>query len=77
MAYPVEGPFVSAARYSSPILEFFSFNTSAEAPCDELFVKNNSHYEKIDHSYFCAFDPCYDAGLLRERTRDNYDHDNA
>ena len=60
---------------SGSVLEFFSFNTSAEATCDELCVKNNSHYEKIDHSYFCPFDPCYDAGLLRERTRDNHNDD--
>ena len=60
---------------SGSVLEFFPFNTSAEATCDELFVKNNSHHEKIDHSYFCAFGACYDADLLRKRTGDNYDHD--
>jgi len=60
---------------SGSVLEFFSFNTSAEATCDELFVKNNSHYEKVDHSYFCPFDSCCDAGLLRERTGDHHDHD--
>jgi len=64
-----------AHEISGSVLEIFPFNTSAEATCDELCVKNNSHHEKIDHSYFCAFGACYDADLLRKRTGDNYDHD--
>src|SRR5438874_2161285 len=60
---------------SVTVQDFFPFNTSAEATCDELFVKNNSHHEKIDHSYFCAFGARYDADLLRKRTRDNHNDD--
>jgi hypothetical protein len=45
------------------------------ATCDELFLRNNSHYEKINHSHFCAFDGRLDANVLLKRTRDDYGHD--
>src|SRR5207249_11942613 len=37
-------------------------------------LKETIHYEKIDHSYFCIFGPRSNAGLVLERTRDEYDH---
>jgi hypothetical protein len=38
---------------------------------------NNSHYENVDHSFFCIFHPYSNAGLLRDRTRDGHDEDKA
>jgi hypothetical protein len=39
-------------------------------------LKNNSHYEKSNHTWFCALNRWLDVGLLLQRTRGN-DHDNA
>ncbi len=38
-------------------------------------LKNNSHYEKSNHPWFCALDRWLDVGLLLQRTRGNHDHD--
>jgi hypothetical protein len=39
-----------------------------------LFQRRNSHYEKINHSHFCAFDRRLGAGVLLKQTRDDHDH---
>jgi hypothetical protein len=52
-----------------------SANTSGEAACDELFVeRNNSRYEKSNHTWFGALNCCVDVDLLFEHTRDHHDH---
>ena len=38
-------------------------------------LKNNSHYEKGNHTWFCAFNRWLDVGLLFQRTSGNHDHD--
>jgi hypothetical protein len=40
-----------------------------------FYETNNSHYEKIDNSYFCIFGARHDAGLVREPARDNRNND--
>ena len=44
------------------------------ATCDELLLKRQFNYEKNDHCHFCVFAAGFDAGVLLERTRDEYDH---
>ena len=38
-------------------------------------VKKQFTYEKINHTWFCAFSRRLDVGLLRQRTCGNHDHD--
>ena len=40
-----------------------------------FYETNNSHYEKIDNSYFGIFSARHDARLVREPTRDNRNND--
>ena len=44
------------------------------ATCDELLLKRQFNYEKNDHCHFCIFAAGFDAGVLLERTRDDYYH---
>lgn len=37
-------------------------------------MKKQFTYEKINHTWFCAFSGCLDVGLLRQRTRGHHDH---
>ena len=39
-------------------------------------LKNNSPYEKSNHTWFYVFSRCLDAGFLLQRTRSDHD-DNA
>jgi len=38
-------------------------------------LKNNSHYEKSNHTWFCALGRWLDVHLLFQFTRVNHDHD--
>ena len=38
-------------------------------------LKNNSHYEKGNHTWFCALNRWLDVGLLFQSTGGNHDHD--
>ena len=51
--------------------------TTISTENSELRLAKNYENSSLDHSLFCAFDPRSNAGLLRERTRDDHDYNTS